>query len=85
MLPDTETLYASLAARDGRFDGLAFVCVKTTGIYCRMTCPARTPLRRNVTFRALAADCEAAGFRACKRCRPYAGAPLAGSSSVTAS
>lgn len=90
MLPDAETLYASLVARDGRFDGLAFVCVKTTGIYCRMTCPARTPLRRNVAFRASVEECEAAGFRACLRCKPcpgvdQAGSPLAGSCSVTIS
>jgi methylphosphotriester-DNA--protein-cysteine methyltransferase len=70
MLPDADALYESLAARDGRFDGLAFACVKTTGIFCRMTCPARTPLRRNVEFRAFAAECQAAGFRACKRCKP---------------
>ncbi len=85
MLPDPDTLYASLAARDGRFDGLAFVCVKTTGIFCRMTCPARTPLQRNVAFRSTVGECQAAGFRACKRCKPYAGSPLAGSSSVSAS
>ncbi|WP_333816455.1 Ada metal-binding domain-containing protein [Tabrizicola sp.] len=86
MLPDTDALYDSLAARDGRFDGLALVCVRTTGIFCRLTCPARTPLRRNVEFRSLVEDCEAAGFRACKRCRPdQAGSPLAGRSSVTVS
>jgi methylphosphotriester-DNA--protein-cysteine methyltransferase len=85
MLLDAEELYASLVARDGRFDGLAFACVKTTGIFCRMTCPARTPLRRNVEFRASVAECEVAGFRACKRCRPQAGSPLAGRFSVTAS
>lgn len=85
MLPDPETLYASLAARDGRFDGLALVCVKTTGIFCRLTCPARTPLRRNVEFRGTVEECQAAGFRACLRCRPQAGSPLAGSSSVTTS
>ncbi len=52
MLPSADALYDSLAARDGRFGGLAFVCVKTTGIFCHMTCPAPTPLRRNVEFRA---------------------------------
>lgn len=72
MLPAIDVLYDSLAARDGRFDGTAFVCVRTTGIYCRMTCPARTPLRRNVEFRATVEDCGAAGFRACKRCKPEA-------------
>lgn len=84
MPPDLEELYASLAARDGRFPEV-FVCVRTTGIFCRMTCPARTPLRRNVEFRGSVADCTAAGFRACKRCRPQAGSPLAGSSSLVAS
>ena len=67
MLPDAEALYSALVARDGRFEGLAFVCVRSTGIYCRLPCPARTPKRGNVTFRATAAECEAAGFRACKR------------------
>ena len=84
MVPDADELYASLAARDGRYPGV-FVCVKTTGIFCRMTCPARTPLRRNVEFRASVGECQAAGFRACKRCLPQAGSPLAGSSSDTAS
>lgn len=70
MLPDADTLYDSLAGRDGRFDGLAFVCVKTTGIFCRMICPARTPLRKNVAFRASVEECLEAGFRACKRCKP---------------
>ena len=70
MLPDADELYASLSVRDGRFEGLAFACVKTTGIFCRMTCPARTPLRRNVSFRATVEECVAAGYRACKRCKP---------------
>jgi methylphosphotriester-DNA--protein-cysteine methyltransferase len=73
MLPDADTLYESLVARDGRFEGLAFACVKTTGIYCRPVCPSRSPLRPNVVFRETVAECEAAGFRACKRCRPDAG------------
>lgn len=85
MLQDVDALYASLQARDGRFPGV-FVCVKTTGIFCRMTCPARTPLRRNVEFRASVEACQAAGFRACKRCKPdQAGSPLAGRSSVSVS
>jgi AraC family transcriptional regulator of adaptative response/methylated-DNA-[protein]-cysteine methyltransferase len=91
MMPDADELYASLEARDGRFDGLAFVCVKTTGIFCRLTCPARTPLQKNVAFRASVEDCQAAGFRACRRCKPdrigtdQAGSPLAGRFSVTVS
>ena len=70
MLPDPDTLYAALLAREDRFAGTVLVCVTTTGIYCRLGCPARTPLRRNVEFRGSVSDCEAAGFRACKRCRP---------------
>lgn len=85
MLPDADTLFDSLVARDGRFAGQAFVCVRTTGIFCRMSCPARTPLRKNVEFRATVEECEAAGFRACHRCKPQAGSPLAGSSSLTVS
>jgi methylphosphotriester-DNA--protein-cysteine methyltransferase len=85
MLPDADELYASLVARDGRYEGM-FVCVRTTGIFCRMTCLARTPLQKNVEFRVSASDCLAAGFRACKRCRPdQAGSPLAGSSSAMVS
>ena len=72
MLPDADALYDSLAARDGRFEGQAYTCVRTTGIFCRPTCPARTPLRKNVEFRATVAECQAAGFRACKRCKPEA-------------
>ena len=84
MVQDADALYASLVARDGRFPGV-LVCVKTTGIFCRMTCPARTPLRKNVEFRGAVEDCVAAGFRACRRCRPQAGSPLVGSFSVTTS
>jgi AraC family transcriptional regulator of adaptative response/methylated-DNA-[protein]-cysteine methyltransferase len=88
MLPDAETLYAALVAREAQFDGLALVCVTSTGIYCRFGCPARTPLRRNVRFLATVEACLAAGFRACKRCRPnqmpdgQMRGPVAGSSSV---
>lgn len=91
MLTDTDALYASMVARDGRFEGLALVCVRTTGIFCRMTCPARMPLQKNVEFRATVEACQAAGFRACKRCKPdqmrpaQAGSPFAGRSSAVAS
>ena len=85
MVPDADALYDSLSARDARFDGLAFICVRTTGIFGRFGCPARTPLRRNVEFRATLEDCEAAGFRACKRCRSDQIRSPAGSPSVTAS
>jgi len=56
--------------RDERFDGQFVTCVHTTGIYCRPTCPTHPPKRQNVSFCATAAQAEAAGFRACKRCLP---------------
>src|SRR5216683_1274000 len=69
---DDETCYRAAASRDARFDGRFFTAVKTTGIYCRPICPARTPLRKNVRFFACAAAAEEAGFRPCRRCRPDA-------------
>ncbi|HWJ86996.1 MAG TPA: Ada metal-binding domain-containing protein [Pelagibacterium sp.] len=69
-IQDTGPLYASLAARDGGFAGQAYVGVTSTGIFCVLTCPARTPLRRNCRFFETVEDCREAGFRACKRCRP---------------
>jgi AraC family transcriptional regulator, regulatory protein of adaptative response / DNA-3-methyladenine glycosylase II len=62
--------YRALQTRDARFDGRFFTGVRTTGIYCRPVCPARTPLRKNVVFFTCAAAAEAAGFRPCLRCRP---------------
>jgi AraC family transcriptional regulator, regulatory protein of adaptative response / DNA-3-methyladenine glycosylase II len=62
--------YDALSARDSRFDGMFFVGVSTTGIYCRPICPARTPGRSRCTFYDTAAAAEAAGYRACLRCRP---------------
>jgi len=67
-----ETSYRAVAARDARFDGRVFTAVLTTGIYCRPSCPSRTPLAANVRFYPNAAASVAAGFRACKRCRPDA-------------
>lgn len=64
--------YAAIAARDARFDGMFFTCVRTTGIFCRPSCPARTPGRRSVEFAPSAAAAVAAGYRACKRCGPLA-------------
>ncbi len=65
-----EQLYRAYETRDARFDGRFFVGVKTTGIFCRPICPARTPLRRNVAFYSSAAAAFAAGLRPCLRCRP---------------
>lgn len=62
--------YRAGQARDARFDGWFFTAVRTTGIYCRPSCPSRTPKRENVRYFSTAAAAEAAGFRACKRCRP---------------
>jgi AraC family transcriptional regulator of adaptative response / DNA-3-methyladenine glycosylase II len=74
---DHEACYRALSTRDARFDGRLFVGVKTTGIYCRPICPARTPLAKNVTFYATAAAAQEAGFRPCLRCRPETSPDLA--------
>src|SRR5579863_4809447 len=70
MALDFDTCYRAVLARDPRFDGRFFTAVKSTGIYCRPVCPARTPARRNMRFYPHAGAAEAAGFRACRRCRP---------------
>jgi AraC family transcriptional regulator of adaptative response / DNA-3-methyladenine glycosylase II len=70
MLIDDETSYVALSARDPRFDGVFFVGVTTTRIYCRPICSARTPGRDRCRFFPDAALAEKAGFRPCLRCRP---------------
>src|SRR5689334_15735756 len=70
MTIDDNGCYRALTARDARFDGLFFVGVKTTGIYCRPVCTAKTPGRNSCRFFASAALAEQAGFRPCLRCRP---------------
>ncbi|HEV8277535.1 MAG TPA: AlkA N-terminal domain-containing protein [Streptosporangiaceae bacterium] len=72
MTLDFDRCYRAVVARDPRFDGRFFTGVTSTGIYCRPICPARTPARRNMRFFAHAGAAEAAGFRACRRCRPEA-------------
>ena len=72
ILPDADTCYRALSGRDARFDGWFYTAVRTTGVYCRPSCPARTPYRENVTFYPSAAAAQRAGYRACKRCRPDA-------------
>lgn len=64
------SLYRALAARDRRFDGVFFIGVTTTGIYCRPVCPARTPRSDRCRFFRHRSEAEAAGFRPCLRCRP---------------
>lgn len=70
MLPDPVTCWNAVAARDTSYDGQFVTAVKTTKIYCRPSCPARTPLQKNVTFYALPAAAELEGYRPCKRCKP---------------
>lgn len=63
-------MYRALCNRDPAYEGQFIVGVKTTGIYCRPTCPARKPKFENVNFYRTAHDALAAGFRPCKRCQP---------------
>src|SRR3954470_22295647 len=70
MTLDPDSCYAAMLARDARFDGVFFVGVSTTGVYCRPVCTARTPGRDRCSFFRLAAEAEKAGYRACLRCRP---------------
>ena len=70
MILDRQACLNAIASRDARFDGLFFTAVRTTGIYCRPSCPAITPRARNVTFYPSAAAAQDAGYRACRRCRP---------------
>ena len=72
MVEDFEHCYRAVQSRDPRFDGWFFTAVTSTGIYCRPSCPARTPAPRNVRFYPSAAAAQLAGFRACLRCRPDA-------------
>jgi AraC family transcriptional regulator of adaptative response / DNA-3-methyladenine glycosylase II len=74
---DRTACYRAISTRDARFDGRLFVGVKTTGIYCRPICPARTPKFENVSFYPSAAAAQQAGFRPCLRCRPETSPDLA--------
>lgn len=78
MHDDFDRCYRAVQSRDARFDGWFVTAVRTTGIYCRPSCPVRLPLARNVRFFPTAAAAQQAGFRACKRCLPDAspGSPL---------
>jgi AraC family transcriptional regulator of adaptative response / DNA-3-methyladenine glycosylase II len=72
LMPDTDTCYRAMESRDARFDGWFYVAVSSTGIYCRPSCPAMMPKRRNIHFFPTAAAAQAGGYRACLRCRPDA-------------
>ncbi len=72
MIEDPDRCYQAAQSKDARFDGWFFCAVTSTGIYCRPSCPARTPKRENMRFYATAAAAQQARFRACLRCRPDA-------------
>src|SRR6201995_3558949 len=74
---DRIACYRAISTRDARFDGRLFIGLRTTGIYCRPICPARTPKFQNVSFYASAAAAQEAGFRPCLRCRPETSPDLA--------
>src|SRR5882757_3339837 len=69
-LPGRDVCYRALQSRDARFDGLIFIGVSSTGVYCRPICPARTPKFENCYFFGSAAAAQEAGYRPCLRCRP---------------
>ena len=68
--PSTTEMYRALLERDRAYEGVFFVAVRTTGVFCRPTCPARKPERRNVEFYSTTKEALSSGFRPCKRCRP---------------
>ena len=68
--PDFDTMNAARLARDPAYDGVFFIAVRTTGIYCRPVCRVRQPLTRNISFHPSAAAAERAGYRPCLKCRP---------------
>ncbi len=72
VIDNPDACYAICLAKDSRFDGVIYVCVTSTKIYCRPSCPAIVPRRENLRFHRTAAASQHAGFRACKRCRPDA-------------
>ncbi|TRW95534.1 bifunctional transcriptional activator/DNA repair protein Ada [Paracoccus sp. M683] len=82
-LPEPGALYDALSSRDPAFEGRAYVGVTTTGIFCRLTCPARRPRPENCRWFASPAQAAAAGFRPCLRCHPT-GPEAEGHATVTA-
>ena len=69
-LPPADVMFRAFESRDTDYDGVFVTAVRTTGIFCRPTCPARKPKRENVEFFSTVADALSAGYRACLRCRP---------------
>src|SRR3546814_17417332 len=70
MHTDREACYQAVKSKDRRFDGIFYTAVRTTGIYCRPSCPARTPALKNSTFHPTAAPAPSPDFRAYQRCLP---------------
>ncbi|MCZ4279197.1 trifunctional transcriptional activator/DNA repair protein Ada/methylated-DNA--[protein]-cysteine S-methyltransferase [Kiloniella laminariae] len=70
--PDHQTLYTALVERNPAYDGRVYVAVRSTGVFCRLTCPARKPKSENCQFFESVAECIDAGYRPCKRCYPLA-------------
>src|SRR6266850_400116 len=70
LLPPTETMYRALVNRDPSFEGIFYIGVRTTGIFCRPTCSAKKPARENVDFFATSSDALENGYRPCLRCHP---------------
>jgi AraC family transcriptional regulator, regulatory protein of adaptative response / methylated-DNA-[protein]-cysteine methyltransferase len=70
LLPPSETMYRALVNRDSSFEGIFFVGVRTTGIFCRPTCTAKKPARENVDFFATSSEALHGGYRPCLRCHP---------------
>lgn len=70
LMPDSATMFSALVERDASFEGLFVAAIRTTGIFCRPTCPARKPKPENVEYFPRAGDALAAGYRPCLRCRP---------------
>src|SRR5436189_5546700 len=70
LLPPAETMYRALMKRDTSFEGIFYIGVRTTGIFCRPTCSAKKPARENVDFFATSSDALENGYRPCLRCHP---------------
>src|SRR5262249_17994139 len=84
LMLDSEKCWQAVTARDRSADGSFYYSVRTTGVFCRPSCASRMPLRKNVAFHVTPADAEAAGFRACKRCRPTERTPVAKACAILA-
>ena len=69
-LPSEKLMYTALLNRDKSYEGIFYAGVKTTGIFCRSSCPARKPEKKNVEFFSSAKDAILAGYRPCMRCNP---------------